>query len=100
MKAKTAYRFLVGKQVFPNPEEVLAVLSQSFDEPFLWRRWWKKKKQIRKGKRKNKKKRQPKKLKIAAESSEVTLFQHRRMKPSDYTTPLTAVRERERRKTF
>lgn len=29
------YRFLVGQQLFANPEEILAVLSQTFDEPLL-----------------------------------------------------------------
>lgn len=30
-----SYRFLVGQQFFPDPEEVLAELSQAFNEALL-----------------------------------------------------------------
>lgn len=34
-KLQTSYRLFVGKQLFPDPEEVLAKLSQTLNEAFL-----------------------------------------------------------------
>lgn len=36
MGKKNTHRLLIWKQLFANPEEVLAVLPQPFDEAFLW----------------------------------------------------------------
>lgn len=30
------YSLFAGKKVFPDPEEILSVLSEAFDEAFLW----------------------------------------------------------------
>lgn len=34
-RIKSAYRFFVGQQLFPDPEEVFAELSQAFNEALL-----------------------------------------------------------------
>lgn len=35
IKSTEAYRFLIGKQLFSNPEEVFSILTESFNEAFL-----------------------------------------------------------------